>query len=149
MSTEKPFGEMVQKIAEALGETESGPLKTIERVIKVLGEERALVLLEQTQQIETEGGMLTDDGSQRRMPGGVYFKLVKNQTKPRERWAIFGPLRAAAEPKTKPQPLAWEGCLALVNEIVKATNKGEASSMKLTLIGRPGRVIEKGAVFPT
>lgn len=42
----------IQKIAEALGETESGPLKTIERVIKVLGEERAQALLEQTRQVE-------------------------------------------------------------------------------------------------
>ena len=76
----------VQKIAEALGETEPGPLKTIERVIKVLGEERGQALLEQTRQVEAEGGgMLTDDGSQRRTPGGVYFKLVKNQTEPKER----------------------------------------------------------------
>jgi hypothetical protein len=43
----------VQKIAEALEETEPGPLRTIERVIKVLGEERAEAILEQTQQIES------------------------------------------------------------------------------------------------
>lgn len=139
-----------QKIAETLGETEPGPLRTIKRVIKVLGEECALTLLEQAQQIETEGdGMLSDDGAHRRTPGGVFFKLVKNQTKPKERWAIFGPIRTTAEPKTKPQPLAWEECLTLVNEILKSTNKGEASSMKLTLIGRPGRVIEKGDLVIT
>ncbi len=131
----------VQKIAEALEETEPGPLRTIERVIKVLYEERAEAILEQTQQIEKEGGVLMDDGSQRRTIGGVFFKLFKSQTTPKERWTIFGPIRSAA-PKTKPQPLTWEECAALVNDVLKST-KGEATSLKATIIGRPGRVIEK------
>lgn len=138
----------VQKIAEALGETEPGPLRTIERVIQILGEERAQALPEQTQQIETKGGgMLTDDSTQRRTPGGVFFKLVKNQTIPRERWAIFSPVRAA-QPKAEPQALSWEECAALVNELLKST-KGEATTVKLTLIGRPDRVIEKGDLVIT
>ncbi|MCL4299617.1 MAG: hypothetical protein KJ077_28025 [Anaerolineae bacterium] len=52
-----------------------------------MGEERVQNLLEQTQQIEAEGnGMLTEDGSRQRTKGGIFFKLVKNQTKPKERW---------------------------------------------------------------
>lgn len=137
----------VQTIAEALGETEWGPVRTIKGVVKILGEERALGLLEQTLQIEAAGGMPTEDSSQRRSPGGVYFKLVKNQTKPKERCSIFGPIRAAAAPKTKPQHLTWEECAALVTELLKST-KGEAT-VKFTLIGRPGRVIEKGDLVIT
>ena len=38
----------VEKIASALGELEKGPLATIERLTNVLGEERALALLEET-----------------------------------------------------------------------------------------------------
>jgi hypothetical protein len=75
-------------------------------VIKVLGEDRIQALPEQTQQIEAKGGgMLTDDGIQRRTPGGVFFKLTKSQTTPKERWAIFGMVRAAA-PTAKPQPIS-------------------------------------------
>lgn len=138
---------MVQKIAEALGETEPGPLRTIERVIKVLGEERAEAILEQTQQIEKEGGMLMDDGSQRRTSGGVYFKLVKSQTTPRERWTIFGPIRATA-PIAKSQPMTWEECLVLVNQVLKSP-QGEATTVKATVIGRPDRIIEKGDLVIT
>ncbi|MCL4298471.1 MAG: hypothetical protein KJ077_22230 [Anaerolineae bacterium] len=138
----------VQKIAETLGEAETGPLRTIERVVTVLGEERALILLEQTQQIEVEGaGLLTNDGSQRRTPGGVFFKLAKNQTTSKERWAIFGPTRTAVTPKAKPQPLTWEEGAALINEILKSPKR--EATVKLTLIGRPGRVIEKDDVVIT
>lgn len=132
----------IQKIAEALSEIEPGPLRAIKRVVMVLGEDRAQALLEQTHQIEAAGGLPTEDGAQRRTPGGVYFKLVKSQTKPKERWAIFGPLRAAATPRAKPQPLTWKECAALVTELLKST-QGEATTVKTTLIGRPGRVIEK------
>jgi hypothetical protein len=94
----------VQKIAEALGETEPGPLRTIERVIKVLGDERAQVLLEQTQQIDAKGGgILTDDGTQRRTPGGVFFKLTKSQTTPKERWASLA-WSGRLHPKLSPNP---------------------------------------------
>ncbi len=49
-----------QKIAATLGETEKSPLRAIERIVKVLGEERVLTLLDATLKIETEGeGMLT------------------------------------------------------------------------------------------
>lgn len=58
--------------------------------------------------------MLTDDGSQRRTPGGVYFKLVQNQTEPKEHWAIFCLTRSAV-PKAKPQ---------LVTCLRKASPKG-------------------------
>lgn len=137
----------IQKIAEALGEAEPGPLKTIERVINVLGEERAQALLEQAQQIEAGGGMRTDDNSRYRTPGGVYFKLVKSQTTPKEHWTIFGPIRATA-PRAKPQPITWEECLILVNEVLKSS-QGEATKVKATIIGRPDRVIEKGDLVIT
>ncbi len=60
----------IQKIAEALGETEEDPLKTIKRIVKVLGEKCTLVLLEETLEIEARGGMTVDDGSRNRSPGG-------------------------------------------------------------------------------
>ncbi len=143
--------ETTQKIAAALGETEKSSLHTIERIIKVLGEERALTLLDETLKIETEGdGMLTDDGSRCRSPGGVFFKLVKNQTTSRERWLIFISNKRTAKPKeTKPKtpPVTWEEIEQISGEVLDSP--GEANTMKLTLIGKPGRIVEKGEVVLT
>lgn len=137
----------IKKITEALDETEPEPIKTIERLVKVLGEERALALLDETLKIETEGGMLTADGSQRRTKGGVFFRLTKTKTTGRERGLIFIPKQPPA-PKAKPQPLSPEEWLAVSNEALKL-GKGEISKVKITVIGRPGRVIEKGEVVIT
>ncbi len=134
-----------QKIAAALGETEKTPLATIERLVKALGEERTLTLLDETLKIEAEGGMQTDDGSRRRTPGGVFFKLAKNQTTPQERRQIFGP---PAGMVPKPKPITWEESEQLSKEALKLP-KGEVSKVKLTLIGRPGRIVEKGPVVIT
>ena len=136
---------VAQEIAAALGETEEIPLATIHRVVEVIGEEKALAILAETLQIEAGEGMLTNDGQQRRSPGGVYFKLVKLQTPSNERQAIFGLGWAAA---VKPEPVTWEDSQQLSNEALES-EKGEASIVKVTIIGRPGRVIEKGNVVIT
>jgi hypothetical protein len=135
----------VQKIASTLGETDKSPVATIGRLVKVMGEERALAVLDEALKIEAEGGTLTDDGSQRRTPGGVYFKLVKSQVTAKERQVIFGPAWAPAK---KISPITWEECEQLSSEALKLPT-GEARTVKVTIIGRPGRVIEKGNVIIT
>ncbi len=139
---------VVGKIAEALGETEKEPLRTIERIVKVLGEERALTLLKEALEIEAQGGLTVDDGSRKRSLGGLFFKLTKNQTKSRERWLIFSAPRLPRQTKGKMQPVTWEEIEPLAGELLQST-QGEANTVKLTLIGRPGRIIEKGDVVLT
>ena len=134
-----------QEIAVALGETEECPLGIIKRLVKVMGEERALVWLDEALKVEADGGMLTDDGNQRRTVGGVFFKLVKEQMTNKDRRKVFGPTWAAIP---KPDPVTWEECDQLSNEVIKLT-KGEAKTVKISIVGRPGRVIEKGSVVIT
>lgn len=134
-----------QKIAAALGEVEQIPLETIERVVQVKGEEWALARLEETVALNAEDGLLTNTGDQRRTPGGIFFKLVKNLVESKERQLIFGPAWAAARPVEK---LTWEDSLNLSTEALKLP-KGEVITVKITVIGRPGRVIEKGSVAIT
>ncbi|HMR67018.1 MAG TPA: hypothetical protein PKE64_23660, partial [Anaerolineae bacterium] len=69
--------------------------------------------------------------------------LVRSQIPKEERWAIWPELA----PKPKPQPLDWEARLELVPDLLK--QKGVAATMKITLIGRPGRIVEKGEVVLT
>jgi hypothetical protein len=139
---------IADSIATSLNETEETPVRTIERIVKVLGEERALALANEAIKISTaDGGMQTDDGERRRTLGGIFFKLTKNQATSRERWFIFnstGPVK----PTPKIKPISWQECEQLSTEAINAT-KGEISTVKITLIGQPGRIIEKETVVIT
>lgn len=66
-------------IAEQLGETEPGPLQFLHKVVKKLGLEQALAFLQETQEIEAQGGLMLPDGSRRRTRGGVFFYLVRTK----------------------------------------------------------------------
>src|SRR5690242_11232226 len=85
----KPLDPAAQQIATTLGETESVPLMHIRRIVQTLGPERALQLLEQAQAVEAQGDLMLLDGSRRRTLGGVFFRLVREQTTPAERSRIW------------------------------------------------------------
>jgi hypothetical protein len=138
-------------IADRLGESEAGPRSLIIRIVKELGQERTLALLDETMQIEANGGMLLPDGSRRRTPGGVFFFLVKERlTQAGEkqilarvfwRWQGIAPQRTPSAPASTAPVARWAErgvWLAALGE----TN-GEAKTVKVTLIGRPARVVEQ------
>jgi hypothetical protein len=68
--------EVVKTLASTLGETKPGVLSQLSVIVKRLGCEEALRLLVRAQEIEANGGMLINNGSRRRTPGGVFFALV-------------------------------------------------------------------------
>jgi phosphorylated adapter RNA export protein len=80
--------ELQAAIADQLGETEALPRRQIRRAVRALGEERARALLAEALAIEAVGGELLPDGSRRRTPGGVFFRLVRGAASPTERAAI-------------------------------------------------------------
>lgn len=79
----------VSHIAKTLGEVEEIPLSQISGIVRVLGEEGAMALLNETQEVEKGGGMLLADGTRRRSPGGVYFQLARRKLPPEEKKIIF------------------------------------------------------------
>jgi hypothetical protein len=85
----KPLDPVAQQIATTLGETEPVPLMHIRRIVQTLGPDRALQLLDQAVATEAQGGLMLPDGSRRRTPGGVFFRLVREQTTPAERSRIW------------------------------------------------------------
>jgi PHAX RNA-binding domain len=97
----KPLDPVAQQIATTLGETEPVPLMHIRRIVQTLGPERALQLLDQAVTLEAQGGLMLLDGSRRRTPGGVFFRLVREQTNPAERSRIW-PWTKKPKPKTTP-----------------------------------------------
>jgi hypothetical protein len=135
-----------QRIAEELQE----PLVwLVDNTIKVLGLERAEDLLRQTREVEGAGGSMTAHGERRRTSGGVYFKLLKEQTSSEEQAQIF-----AGGPKTKPKisaeeaenaanppplgPLPWDEARPEISRLLKLPL--EKASVKITLVGRPSQV---------
>lgn len=129
------------QIATALGETEAQPRKTIERIVRQCGANQALAWLHETQQIEAAGGMMLPDNSRRRTPGGVFFHLVKSRLSKRERAAIFHPAqRGQRHPAPPALPAAtWDER----GDVIAAATAGKATTVKVTLIGRPGKTVER------
>ena len=115
------------------------PLLT--QVLTILGPDRTSTLLIETLQCEANGGMLTKDGTRRRTPGGTFFQLVRQQAQPHERRRLF-PSPAPQPGQRQPQPpraLTWDEASTLMQTLATEP-PGEARTMKLTLIGRAGKV---------
>ncbi len=84
-ASQEDFARTVSTIAARLGETDPQVQRTIGRIVRQLGAETALALVEEALAVEAQGGMLLPDLSRRRTLGGVFFVLVKFRTLPRER----------------------------------------------------------------
>ncbi len=99
------------------------------------------------------------DGSRRRTPGGVFFHLVRaDDTLTREdRVYIFPPqfgrngrtkaAGAAATQTTPPSPApssAWADDIYRVIMAALQHEIGRATTVKITVIGRPGAAVEQG-----
>jgi hypothetical protein len=70
----QPMKETVDQICADLRE---GNRAAVKRVVAAIGVDPSLTLLQQTLELETNGGMLTRDGQRRRTPGGVFFQLAR------------------------------------------------------------------------
>jgi len=154
-----------QEIAAALGETERGPLGQVGRVVGRLGADRARAFLTQTGEIEAAGGLLLPDGSRRRTPGGVFFHLVRadDALTREDRVSIFPPqsvrnrratAAGAAATQTMPAsataptpaatPAAWADDDYRRVMAALQQERGRATTVKITVIGRPSTAVEQG-----
>jgi len=114
---------------------------------------RARAVLGQALTVEAQGGLALPDGH-RRTPGGVFFYLVRTSDaiSREDKDDIFprqgGLLRRAvgdATPAAAPAPVAWtdETYRTLARQLQQG-NPGRATTVKITVIGRPGTVVEQG-----
>jgi PHAX RNA-binding domain-containing protein len=148
MTHESPnsLDETAATIAKQLGDMDPIPQEQVRRIVERLGAEAALTILRETLEIEAQGGMLLPDRSRRRTPGAVFFYFVRSRTSKKDRAFIWPPAppypRASRAKEPVASPLAWEDRLAVLEEVLK--QKGIATTVKITLIGRPDKVVEKG-----
>lgn len=84
---ERAFNKAVVHITQTLGETDWKPRTQIERIVQQLGPDFALAKLQETEQVESQGGLMLTDGSRRRTKGGVFFYLVRQWLKGEKRQA--------------------------------------------------------------
>lgn len=148
--------EVVLAVAMRLGEQETEPLTHIRRLIKHLGPATVWDLVAEAEQIEAQGGMLIPNGTRRRTFGGVFFALARTRLTPEDCAQIFPPKywhmlraqRSAAKPTpTLPAPPPIVTCTwALRGPLIDEAKigQGRATSVKVTLIGRPESVVERG-----
>uniref|UniRef100_A0A2K5CQF0 Phosphorylated adapter RNA export protein n=1 Tax=Aotus nancymaae TaxID=37293 RepID=A0A2K5CQF0_AOTNA len=74
--TEEDFQE---KVADEISFRLQEPKKDlIARVVRIIGNKKAIKLLIETAEVEQNGGLFIMNGSQRRTPGGVFLNLLKN-----------------------------------------------------------------------
>jgi hypothetical protein len=136
----------VETLAEILQEP-NVPL--LRQVLRTVGPERCAAILADTFTCEANGGMLTTDGMRRRTPGGVFFQLVKERATRQERQRLFprpAPPHGTGQPQQQPQAptaLTWDAARSLMQTLATEP-PGEARTMKVTLIGRPGTVETRG-----
>ncbi len=143
------------EIADVLGEKQHGPRKLVRDVVERCGVEFARSVLKDTEEVMALGGMLTAVGDRLRTKGGVFFYLARGRMSDETRHAIFPPRTQRARRKNddpdKPdyQPdFDWAGRLNIVRPLL--AKRGEVSSVKITLIGRPGKIdVRKDLVITT
>lgn len=161
---------LVNELATRLQERNK-PL--LHRIVLVVGVDRATALLHQTLAIEAQGGQMTLDGTRRKTPGGIFITLARAQATPEERPRLrqsgHKPMRTTPAPapppaaQTPPAPepsnqapvqaprapanarsmpaLTWAAAQQLVTQALQAS--GEAKTVKITLIGRPSKIVQQ------
>ena len=154
------------EIAARLGETAPEPAGLIARALRLLGEERVQAIVARALEVEAAGGMMLPDGSRRRTVGGVFFYLLRTTIGQKEWYRIFRPQTTghggneahasqgapgAPDALTNGQatvaaatPFDWATFSAAATEAM--SERGETTTVKLTVIGKPGTVVERGDV---
>jgi len=145
------------EIAAQFNETEVEPKRLIGRALRNLGEERVRAFVVQTLEVEATGGLMLPDGSRRRTPGGVFFHLMCSGIDKKASRKIFwshttpqsqGTQRTTlgAGPVTDAGATLFDWATFGTAATAAMSEAGEATTVKLTVIGRPDKIVERGDV---
>jgi len=155
-------------IAEQLGESKSFVRGQIKAILIACGIEQSLAWLVEAQEIESHGGLMVENGLRRRTPGGVFFWVARSQMPEDLRNQIFVPYGeqrkrrkeakaqereingdSQAKPPPPPQTAHPAQPVSLQSIAQLLERSGEATSVKITLMGRPGRLEHRGDLVVT
>ncbi len=134
------------------------PIRIITRIVDRLGPDRARALLGQALTSEASGGLLLPDG-RRRTPGGTFLFLVRTAPDlstddrayifPKAGYHAQGAGRGTPTPASPapaaPAPLVWtDDTYRALTQQLQQDKPGRATTVKITVIGRPGTAVEQG-----
>jgi hypothetical protein len=148
--SEAIIAETAAMIADQLGETEDEPRRKITRIVKAIGPDQAYEVLQHAMQAEEHGGLMTRDGTRRRTLGGVWFYFAKGAKKKNRKKGSQPEAKLPQPEPSQPKQLApfeWKDRLSAVAEAEQ--EKGHAPTVKITLIGRPGKIVDRGQCIVT
>lgn len=136
------------EIAALLGETEATPCAQILRVVERKGADWARALAREALTLEAAGGRVRRDG-ERRTVGGIFFRLAKRRLTDDDRLFIWLELRDRPRPERAraSRVPSWAERGGAVSEAASAPGKGQ--SVKITLVGRPGKIVERDTYITT
>jgi hypothetical protein len=156
--------EVAHKIAERLNETEPAPSQQIIAIVRALGQVQAWALMLDAFEIDAGDGILVPDGSRRRTVGGIFFYLAytkgvplpgktlkrtfhKGKASPKPVLPNKKPDQQQPDPVVKPMTaFNWKDRIATIQEA--EGEKGNAN-VKITLVGRPGKIVDRGTCMVT
>ena len=137
---------LARRIADELNEREPGQHALIRRIVGHLGVGLSLVFLQKAHEAEEQGGMVLQDGTTRRTPGGVFFRIVKDQAKDYGHPDIgtlfwnhpkrVGPPPPPTPPKERPKPLFWMERLDILSQLAEQGKSGMITTAVLKVIGK-------------
>jgi len=146
------------EIAGQLGENESDARRQITRALRVIGEERTRAFVAQARAVEATGGMMLKSGSRRHTPGGVFFRLMRDELMADEAgrqaaYRIFRPQGSGSRGPGGHKATTGKGTTATYDWTAFSADAaegmsgvGEATTVKLTVIGKPGKIVERADV---
>jgi hypothetical protein len=151
---------LAQHVVTTLGEDNPDALRQIEALVHRCGMAMVEQTLAETLRVEAEGGLMVVSGERRRTPGGVFLHLMSRQITPeirRETIYLYqgkknkGKKKAKSDsadaetvaaqqkqPKIKPELPMWDVYHSFEAEL--SSTRGVATTVKITLIGRPGAI---------
>ena len=133
------------ELAALLGETEPEPIETLKRIVEVIGVDRTKQFAARAMETDSAEGMWYGRGGsrKRRTLGGCFFRLVRDGLTKAERRRAMG---SSSPGSPGPQPLSpmdWKGRREFLDEATRAdAHPAEATTVKITIIGRPNRVLQ-------
>ena len=136
---------LAQEIAQKLNESDETPVKQIQQMIELCGVDFVNAVMQETEQIEADGGMTTHDEKRRRTIGGVFFFIAKGKMDAELRQQIFPNFGQSKSYTVYPPGIEWDAHEGIVHDLLDEEEQGEIRNIELKLVCRPGEVFIEGS----
>jgi len=135
----RDLGALARALADDLGESDPEVRQLLKKLVKRVGWSVCEQTRDDTSEIEASGGLWSVSEKKRRSKGGTFFALLKSRSV-MARDFLFAVQDKKGAVAADP-PFTWEQRGELVRETV--LHRGQVMTAKLTLIGRPEKVVQR------